>query len=454
MNKRRPYAPGTIVQRHKSAADLRLEAALADGTIRLLSCDWLRAQPTGFVSPRHQDLPPAALLTPDAAASAFSEGDRRVGVLSYGWLTRAHPDPGGERAVHVLAYLRSPDGMRFESLFWDFACVPEPDAKGYISDTDLARQQKAFTLMNALYASATGTAVIRLSFMPSPQASLAYNLRPIDERGWCVFEMYVAMIVVGTDPAQGSMSRACARTPKLLDATGGAVPELVEAPTPKEFEERLDRATFTVAADVARAKKMYLEYYLENGVGRRARLALVEYQRGGRRRRRRILVRVICAALPAIGIGMALDKLQVDGELIGKMLYVTGMAVCIFAAQPDEGKVTRFMGRIAIIVVTGVAAGSAWTMVDSLHELLTPSRRLFINGTLVNDLNVRLPQPTGRTRRRHVNQRLRGECRIGCNTSGGAKPRSELGPTDLWPETRLAIQRYVGRDFELFGYTP
>ena len=145
----------TSATEHQSAADGRLQAALADGTIRLLSCDWLRARPDGFVLPRHQDIPAEALLSPDAAVSAFGANDRRVGVLSYGWLTRAHPDPGGERAVHVLAFLRSPDGLRFDSLFWDFACVPEPDAHGYISDADLARQQEAFGHMNALCACLT-----------------------------------------------------------------------------------------------------------------------------------------------------------------------------------------------------------------------------------------------------------------------------------------------------------
>ena len=88
-------------------------------------------------------------VTPEAT-DAFDAGDRRVGVLSYGWLTRPHPDPRGERAAHVIVYLNSPTGLSFEALFWDFGCVPEPDASGYISDDDLARQQKAFGHMNAL----------------------------------------------------------------------------------------------------------------------------------------------------------------------------------------------------------------------------------------------------------------------------------------------------------------
>ena len=245
-----------------SPADLRLQSLLADGTIRLLSCKWLRSRVSYFILPRHQEMPSAALLSPEAATRAFGASDRRVGALSYGWLTRYHPDPRGERATHVLSFLRSPAGLRFEALFWDFGSLPEPDEAGYISETDLAQQRKALSMMNAMYASARGTAVIRLAVMPSARASGSYNVRPIDERGWCVFEMYVAMIVVGHE----AQDRGCHLPPKLLDATGGEVPELVAAPTPEEFAARVDSATFTVASDVNRAKRYYLEYYLENGV--------------------------------------------------------------------------------------------------------------------------------------------------------------------------------------------
>ena len=139
----------------------------------------------------------------------------------------------------MLSFLRSPAGLGFEALFWDYACLPEPDASGYISDTELAQQRKALSMMNAMYASARGTAVIRVTMMPPARASGSYNVRPIDERGWCVFEMYVAMIVVGTD----TQDRGCHLPPKLLDATGGEVPELVAAPTPEEFAARIDAAT-------------------------------------------------------------------------------------------------------------------------------------------------------------------------------------------------------------------
>ena len=99
---------------------------------------------------RHQELPSSALLSPQASAQAFGASDRRVGVLSYGWLTRAHPDPGGERARLVTAYLRSSGGLVLEALFWDFGCLPEPDENGYISEAESAQQKRAFSHMNEL----------------------------------------------------------------------------------------------------------------------------------------------------------------------------------------------------------------------------------------------------------------------------------------------------------------
>ena len=93
-------ASSTALQDRKAltAADSRLQAALADGTIRLLSCDWLRSQQHAFVVPRHQEMPIDALLPTEAAAHSFGNADRSVAVLSYGWLTRSHPDPGRGRA--------------------------------------------------------------------------------------------------------------------------------------------------------------------------------------------------------------------------------------------------------------------------------------------------------------------------------------------------------------------
>ena len=70
---------------------------LADGTIRLLSVTWLRSTPEGTVLRRRQDLPDEAFLTPAQARSTYASGHRRVAVLSYRWLTKAHPDPAGQR---------------------------------------------------------------------------------------------------------------------------------------------------------------------------------------------------------------------------------------------------------------------------------------------------------------------------------------------------------------------
>lgn len=156
--------------------------------------------------PRRQELPAQAFVSPSEATRAFDAGDRRVAVLSYGWLTRLHPDPGGERASILIKYLRSELGLAFQALFWDFGSMPQRDANGTdLEPEDATLLHRCFDHMAALYASRQ-TAVIRVTWMPPSHGRWQYNVRPIDERGWCVFEKYVAMIVVGIDGHGGLMT--------------------------------------------------------------------------------------------------------------------------------------------------------------------------------------------------------------------------------------------------------
>ena len=80
------------------------------------------------------------------------------------------------------------------------------------------------------------------------------------------------MITVGTDAYHGGA--ASLMLPKLLDVQGHAVPALEVAPTPKEFEETLKSTRFVGKGDHEKVVQMYEEFYLANGVGGRARLAL------------------------------------------------------------------------------------------------------------------------------------------------------------------------------------
>ena len=99
-----------LVRRTDARIDAPVHGLLRDGTIRLLRCGWVldamsdRCATMG----RRQELPAAALLPPAEAAALFSAGSRRVLVLSYPWLTAAHPDPAGATLAAVRRYLEAP----------------------------------------------------------------------------------------------------------------------------------------------------------------------------------------------------------------------------------------------------------------------------------------------------------------------------------------------------------
>ena len=61
--------------------------------------------------------PTQPLLSPAEAVALVRRGDRSAGALTYGWPTRAHPDPTGER----LAILRRAlvDHPHIEAIFWE-----------------------------------------------------------------------------------------------------------------------------------------------------------------------------------------------------------------------------------------------------------------------------------------------------------------------------------------------
>lgn len=101
--------------------DARVAEALSGALVRLVSASWLRSQADGFVLSRMQDLPPEALVPCEEAKALFQSNDRRVGALSYGWLTPLHSDPHGLNTAHVLTFLRSEAGSHVEALFWDYA---------------------------------------------------------------------------------------------------------------------------------------------------------------------------------------------------------------------------------------------------------------------------------------------------------------------------------------------
>jgi hypothetical protein len=101
-----------------------LVAALMNDTVKLLSCEWLLEQYSPFVLQRRQDLPSDAFLSAARAAKLIQKPFELV-VVSYGWLTMAHPDPHGQQTTLIVNFLR--EQGHFVGVFIDFCSVPQKD---------------------------------------------------------------------------------------------------------------------------------------------------------------------------------------------------------------------------------------------------------------------------------------------------------------------------------------
>ena len=124
------------VLRELRLLDEKLAASLQRGDIRLLRTSWLlgwaSAANHGSLLLSRQGLEAleaasddggenSPLLPPKEAVALIHCADRRVGILSHGWLTASHCDPEGARlAVVVRALEQYP---QLQALFWDYASM-------------------------------------------------------------------------------------------------------------------------------------------------------------------------------------------------------------------------------------------------------------------------------------------------------------------------------------------
>lgn len=159
--------------------DLPVIGALADGTIRLVSVDWLLKRPHSWRAVRLQELEQlkGALLAPKDAAKAMGSSHRRVFVLSYGWLSKSSPDPFGVRLHAVRSALRQlrkakllPSGC---GLFWDFLSIPQKPRTS--AEDEVFKKGLAF--MAALYASPLGACVLQMKAIPPRPEALVGSMR-------------------------------------------------------------------------------------------------------------------------------------------------------------------------------------------------------------------------------------------------------------------------------------
>ena len=193
-----------------STHDKEVASLLEDGTLRLLSVEWLKTT-TLEVMPRSQELPPEAFVPPKQAKELYRSKSRSVGVLSYRWLRPEHPDPCGQRLATLKAFLNSTSFSNLPALFWDFASLPQKGVStdGKLlerTDEEAARFKRGLSVMGNLYASLECTAVLQLRAVPTPPAerrehlpggAREFNLLPYERSGWCNFEQGAASLVVG-----------------------------------------------------------------------------------------------------------------------------------------------------------------------------------------------------------------------------------------------------------------
>jgi hypothetical protein len=140
----------------------------------------------------------------------------------------------------------------------------QKDAHGQRSAEERASFERGLAVMGSLYASLSGTTVLRQRDVPSEAAEWrgAWNGRPYDQRGWTVFEQGVA------SAAEGHMERVCiklkqqgrtapdavrrAERPKLVDiGTPATTPGTSSSPEAhlREVTRAIGCATFTAKAD-------------------------------------------------------------------------------------------------------------------------------------------------------------------------------------------------------------
>jgi hypothetical protein len=257
--------------------DAQLVAAVRSGSIRLLAADCIRSGSLHSMA-RRQELEARErrgegpfFLSPKIAAVALEKGDRSVGVLTFAWGSPEQPDDDGTRFHAVQQFLQSPQGVHIRALFVDFMSLPQ-SPRTPVEDAQLAL---AFTVMAALYASATGTTVLRHATAQANDATV----RPYWKRGWPVFESGVTNEVLARFTFFPRVVAALERlSPKVFDiGEGGSSAghsaasgecgaeydaDVVDGAGPRieRVRSAIEAATFTYQADRPRVINLYNEF--------------------------------------------------------------------------------------------------------------------------------------------------------------------------------------------------
>lgn len=204
-----------------------------------------------------QELPRGAFVTVDQLRSATRIQDEglRILVLSYGWMTRSHPDPLGEnlqRLAGVFALFSRTLGIH--GVFWDFASLmqhsAEPDGPRR-TDEEEKLFQAGLAASSDFYAH-PNTTVLRLTTFPSgyPEKYSDHistsNSAEYFDRGWCYSEHCWSSLTKSVSKSldlghySGNRTRLYGDNGVLAECTreGARPPPLLPAQFAEELESR------------------------------------------------------------------------------------------------------------------------------------------------------------------------------------------------------------------------
>ena len=165
--------------------DCGLITRLEDKTIRLVRTSWLCKQAVlqsrGEIEALEAQGGEDPFLSPAEAVGFVNMMARRLGVLSYGWLGKGHPDKDG-----ACWPLCGGTSRRLHPSRGSFGiCEPIPEAAHREQDVMFGN---GLGVMGDLYASPTATAVLRIDEVPPRPAALDGVVRVCGlagrEEGW------------------------------------------------------------------------------------------------------------------------------------------------------------------------------------------------------------------------------------------------------------------------------
>lgn len=252
----------------KAPLDQRAKTVLERGFLRLVRGKWLVEQPDGWVAKRMQELPSDALVEPKLAAELYGKFGYnffRVIAVSYGWLSKPHPDPHGfhmKTLQHCLRRLARRNDRGEIGVFMDFLSLPQCDALGNRTPEEKEIFTLGLLIINVLYG-AQQTLVLQLRKMPPPTEGL--NLIPYEERGWCIFESVVSCLMKAThklwDLSNAPGERTVSKIIEKSIGNGTRSPPL--HPDAMEDALRSESTKFTNKSDVGVVCSIYQDFFME-----------------------------------------------------------------------------------------------------------------------------------------------------------------------------------------------